>query len=144
MNAKPGVQFVDTNVLVYAYDLAAGNKHQLAKELFGSLWEEHSGCLSVQVLQEFYINITRRVPRPLAPEKAAEIIQDLMAWKVYAPQAGDVLAAINLQRHYRLSFWDAMIIQSAAAAGCQTIWSEDLSDSRIYAGLDVRNPFSVR
>jgi predicted nucleic acid-binding protein len=100
--------------------------------------------LSVQVLQEFYINITRRVPRPLAPEKAAEIIQDLMAWKVYAPQAGDVLAAINLQRHYRLSFWDAMIIQSAAAAGCQTIWSEDLSDSRIYAGLDVRNPFSVR
>ena len=113
MTAKPGSQFVDTNILVYAYDLTAGNKHRLAKELVGSLWEEYSGCLSVQVLQEFYVTITRKVPKPLAPEKAAEIIQDLLAWKVYAPQAGDVLAAINLQRRYTLSFWDAMIVQKA-------------------------------
>lgn len=136
-------QFVDTNILVYAHDSTAGDKHEQAKTLVQTLWDTRIGCLSVQVLQEFYVIVTRKVPRPLPSPAAAGIIENLSAWQVFAPAAHDVLAAINMQQQYQLSFWDAMIIWSAIKLDCRTLWSEDLNMSQNYAGVQVLNPFTT-
>jgi predicted nucleic acid-binding protein len=142
MSEASALQFVDTNVLIYAHDLSAGDKCHQAKALLKQLWETRAGCLSVQVLQEFYVNVTRKVARPLTTEVAARIIADLSAWEIHRPGAEDVLNAIQIQNRYQLSFWDAMIVVSAQQLGCVTLWSEDLTPGRIYAGVTARNPFS--
>jgi predicted nucleic acid-binding protein len=133
--------FIDTNVLVYAYDTTAGAKRERARSLLADLWRSGDGCLSVQVLQEFFVNVTRKVPRPLDPEPAAAIIADLSRWRVHSPDAGDVLAAVDLHRRDGISFWDAMILRSASTLGCRTLYSEDLNHGQRYDGVQVRNPF---
>ena len=135
------LQFVDTNVLIYAHDRSAGSKHEQARTLMHELWDTRAGCLSIQVLQEFYVNITRKVAQPLAPEAAAEIITDLSAWSIHRPDVSDLLEAIRLQTRLQLSFWDAMIIASANRLGCHTVWSEDLNAGQTYGDTVVKNPF---
>lgn len=132
--------FVDTNILIYAHDRSAGTKHEIASELIRSLWESGNGSLSVQVLQEFFVNITRKVPRPLEVAMAAEIIADLATWDVHAPTAADVLDAIQMAGRYGITFWDSMILVSAQSLGCETVWSEDLSAGQRYGGVQVLNP----
>jgi predicted nucleic acid-binding protein len=134
-------QFVDTNILVYAHDASAGSKQAVAEELIRDLWETGDGCLSVQVMQEFYVTITRKVAHPYPPIEAAEILRDLSFWRVYSPTAEDVLGAIDLQRRYDTSFWDAMIIHSAICMDCSVLWSEDLADGQMVEQLTVKNPF---
>ncbi|MCJ7723404.1 MAG: PIN domain-containing protein [Anaerolineales bacterium] len=141
MNDKPASQFVDSNVLVYAYDLSQGEKHEQSKTLLLSLWESGLGCLSIQVLQEFFVSVTRKSDSPLSPEQAALVIHDFSDWTVHRPGIKDVLSAIKLHQRYQISFWDAMILQSARQSGCGIVWSEDLSASEDYAGLKVINPF---
>ena len=141
MSDPSGLQFVDTNVLIYAHDRSAGHKHAVARELVRDLWRSGDGCVSVQVLQEFYVNVTRKVARPLAPDTAARIVGDLSAWQIHRPGAEDVLAAIQLQSRYQISFWDAMIVASATQMGCQTIWSGDLNPGQIYGSVRVTSPF---
>lgn len=142
MSARQGPQFVDTNILVYAHDVSAGPKHDRAVELLEGLWKSRSGCLSAQVLQEFYVTITRKVAHPLDSDAAARIVADLSVWRVHAPEATDVLDAIEIQRRYSVSFWDAMILQSAARLGCETVWSEDLNPGQTYGGVRVADPFA--
>ncbi len=142
MSERNPLQFVDTNVLIYAHDLSAGEKHGRARDLIRELWQSGQGCLSIQVLQEFYVNVTQKVAKPLAPEEAGQIIADLAAWQVHRPGVEDLLDAIGLQGRYRISFWDAMIVASAAQMGCQTIWSEDLNPGQVYGQVVVRNPFA--
>ena len=137
-------EFVDTNVLVYAFDASAGVKRTAARSLIERLWQTGTGCLSVQVLQEFFVTVTRRVARPLSPDEAADRIREFAAWRVYAPTVDDVLAAIDLHKQARLGFWDAMVVQAAAESGCGTIWSEDLSDGQTIRGVRVRNPFAAQ
>lgn len=132
--------FVDTNILVYAHDRSAGEKHAMARDLIRSLWESGSGCLSIQVLQEFFVIITRKVPRPLAPTAAAEILADLSTWDVHSPTADDVLAAVQWSERYGISFWDAMILISAGALRCEVVLSEDLNAGQRYGGAQVVNP----
>lgn len=141
MNDKPAFQFVDSNILVYAYDLAQGEKREKAKARLLSLWESGFGCVSIQVLQEFFVNVTRKSEFPLSSEQAAQVIHDFSDWKVHRPGIKDVLAAIDLHERYRISFWDAMILQSARQSGCSILWSEDLSEGEDYAGVKVVNPF---
>ena len=141
MSDKPALEFLDTNILVYAHDQSAGEKHTIARDLVRRLWETGNGCLSVQVLQEFYVTVTRKVAQPMSIDVAAQILRDLSFWQIHAPNAEDVLGAIDIQRHYQVSFWDAMVIHSANASGCALIWSEDLSDGQAYGNLLVRNPF---
>lgn len=141
MNDKPAFQFVDSNILVYAYDLAQGEKREKAKARLLSLWESGLGCVSIQVLQEFFVNVTRKSDFPLSPEQAAQVIHDFSDWKVHRPGIKDVIAAIDLHQRYRISFWDAMILQSARQSGCSILWSEDLSKGEDYAGVKVVNPF---
>jgi len=141
MSEPSNLQFVDTNVLIYAHDLSAAAKHTRARDLLQELWESGDGCLSIQVMQEFYVNVTRKVAKPLAPEIAAQIIADLSVWRVHRPGVQDVLDAVRLQARYRVSFRDAMIVSSAIQLGCQTIWSEDLNPGQVYQGVTVRSPF---
>jgi predicted nucleic acid-binding protein len=141
MSDDSAYQFLDTNVLVYAHDKSAGEKHEQAKTLIQELWNSGTGCLSIQVLQEFHVTITQKVAQPLSVESAARIIEDLAFWKVYAPQAKDVLRAIDLQQRYKLSFWDAMIVWSATQLACSIIWSEDLNPGQVYEGAQLLNPF---
>jgi len=141
MSEPRNLQFVDTNVLIYAHDTSAGQKHTRARRLLQKLWQSGDGCLSIQVLQEFYVNLTQKVASPLAPEVAAQVVADLSVWQVHRPGTEDLLDAIRLQERYQISFWDAMIVASALQMGCQTIWSEDLNPGQVYDGVVVKSPF---
>lgn len=132
--------FVDTNILVYAHDQTAEDKNRRAAAALRQLWRDRNGCLSIQVFQEFFVTATRKLPRPVTSQDAAEIISTLAAWKVHSPTADDVLEAIRLQARYPLSFWDAMVIISAKALGCAVVWSEDLNTGQSYDGVVIVNP----
>ena len=136
-------KFVDANVLVYAHDLTAGDKRSRSRALLDDLWDTRQGCLSVQVLQEFFVTTTRKIPKPLDPSAAAQIISDLARWHVHAPAAPDVLAAIDIQQQAGTSFWHAMILRSAQELGCPVLYSEDLNAGQSYAGIRVSNPFTA-
>jgi len=134
-------RFVDTSILVYAHDESAGAKRDQARTLLGQLWESREGCLSVQVLQEFFVTITRKIAKPLGTETAKEIIADFSRWHVHVPAAGDVLGAIGIHQRTGISFWDAMIVRSAAEMGCTALYSEDLSPGQEYSGVRAEDPF---
>ncbi len=142
MSGEDSVQFVDTNVLIYAYDRSAGEKHARAQALVVDLWRVRRGCLSVQVLQEFYVVGARKLVE-IEPADLRVILADLALWQVHAPTATDVLGAVDLHERYQVSFWDAMILQSAARLGCAIVWSEDLNAGQEYQGVRVFNPFTT-
>lgn len=133
--------FVDTNVLVYAEDGAAGRKQELAKRLVIDLWNERDGVLSVQVLQELYVTLTRKVGRPLAAAKALAIIEEYLAWVVVENTTGLLVDAVRLQERSRISFWDALVVQAAVEAGCDRLYSEDLNAGQRFGSVLVVNPF---
>ena len=141
MNDDAGRQFVDTNILVYAHDAVAGPKHDTAKALLQDLWNSRWGCLSIQMLQEFYVTVTQKVAMPYSAIEAAKIIEDFAAWRIHAPTVSDVLAAIDLQNRYQLSFWDAMMLQSAGSLGCTVVWTEDLNHGQMINQVLIQNPF---
>jgi len=143
MSVEAPREFVDANVLVYAFDASAGARHKQAQALVARLWASGTACVSVQVLQEFFVVVTTKVPRPLSPTVAAERVREFSAWMVFAPTAADVLGAIGLQQEAKLSFWDAMILQAAIESGCETLWSEDLNDGQVIHGVRIRNPFAA-
>lgn len=143
MSAEGSPQFVDSNVLVYAHDRSAGRKRDRAAALLDELWASEAGCLSIQVLQEFYVTVTQKVPQPLDQQTAARIVADLSHWRVHTPTAAAVLGAIKLQQRYQMSFWDAMIVASAAQLGCAVIWTEDLNPGQTYGEVRVANPFEA-
>jgi len=142
MSAEQPLAFVDTNILIYAYDRSAGDRHERAKVLVAELWKSRRGCLSVQVLQEFYVVGTRKLIQ-IAPSDLRLILNDLALWRVHAPGAADVLAAADLHQRYQVSFWDAMVLQSAARLDCMVVWSEDLNPGQSYQGVRVINPFAA-
>ena len=143
MAESPAREFVDTNILVYADDRSAGRKREQASRLLDRLWTSRTGCLSVQVLQEYFVTVTRKVPLPMSADFAEERVRDLSQWTIFAPGASDVVAAISLSRRHTLSFWDAMILESAAQLGCDVLWSEDLQDGLHLRGVHIRNPFAI-
>ncbi|HTR91439.1 MAG TPA: PIN domain-containing protein [Trebonia sp.] len=134
-------RFVDTNILVYAHDTSAGGKHERARALIEQLWAARDGCVSVQIMQEFFVTVTRKISKPLDVAVAKEIIADLSRWYVHVPAADDVLGAIGLHQRTGISFWDAMMVRSAVEIGCGVIYSEDLNHDQLYDGARVENPF---
>lgn len=144
MNAELQRDFVDANVLVYAFDSSAGRKQQAAKALLERLWESNSGCVSIQVLQEFFVTVTKKVAKPLPVDDAKARVREFAAWKVFAPAPEDVVAAIDLQTQAKIGFWDAMIVLAAAESGCDLLWTEDLADGQTIRGVHIKNPFSTR
>jgi predicted nucleic acid-binding protein len=141
MSDAKSLQFVDANVLIYAHDFSAGAKRDRARDLLRDLLENRNGCVSTQVLQEFYVNVTRKIANPVALDVAAEIISDHAVWTVHQAGIEDILDAIQLQQQHQLSFWDAMIITSAMALGCDVVWSEDFSHGQRFGSLSVLSPF---
>ncbi len=137
------VEFCDTNILVYAYDSTAGPKHDRARDLLRRLWQSGEGALSVQVLQEFFVTVTRKVANPLSNRRARELVADLSTWRVVAPGPPDVLEAIDAAERWQVSFWDALVLVAARAAGADVLWTEDLNPGQAYDGLVVRNPVAA-
>ena len=135
--------FLDTNIVIYAYDASAGLKHEIARQIMTELWTSGNGILSTQVLQEFYVNVTRKIPKPLDLDLAGQIVADLLKWDVVVNGGDSILDAIDIQKRHNFSFWDAMIISSAVTGGAATLLSEDLTDGQIIGGVAIRNPFTT-
>lgn len=133
--------FLDTNILIYAYDVTAKDKHERAKEIMLDLWGSGRGVLSTQVLQEFFVMATRKIPSPLAIKAAREIVRDLFRWEIVVNDGEVIEKAIDLHERHRISFWDAMIIEAAARGGAKVLLSEDLAPGRTIAGVKIQNPF---
>ena len=138
MTVKP---FVDTNVLLYAYDKAAGIRHETARLLIRALWQRGGAVLSTQVMQEFYVNVTRKIPEPLSPVSARGILDGYCAWQVERADCETVLRASEVQERHQLLFRDALIIVSAAQGGADVLLSEDLNAGQVIEGVRVVDPF---
>jgi predicted nucleic acid-binding protein len=136
-----GKTFVDTNILIYAHDTDAGDKHSKARDLIRSLWDDGSGTLSTQVLQEFYVTVRRKIPRPLLPAQARGIIESYLVWEVVQNAPASILRASELEERYQLSFWDALIIGAAMEANAERILTEDLNHGQMVEGVLIVNPF---
>jgi predicted nucleic acid-binding protein len=134
------VEFVDTNVIVYAHDKSAGVKQQRAADLLHRLAEGSSAGISVQVMVEFYATAVRKLA--LSAGQAEAIVKYFEEWpQFHAAGYEDVLRAIQLQRRYQISIRDAMILNSAIQLGCGILWTEDLTHGQRYESVTVRNPF---
>ena len=133
--------FVDTNVLVYARDAAAGAKQQRASDWMAFVWRTGRGRLSVQVLQELYVTLTRKLRPGLTPDEARVEVRTLLAWQPVATDAGILERAWGLQDRFQLSWWDALIVASALATGSHYLLTEDLQDGQDLDGMLVVNPF---
>ncbi len=133
--------FVDTNILVYAYDRGAGDKHVQAQRAIEELWEEGNGVLSTQVLQEFYVNVRRKARRPISIISARSLIADYMAWDPIVNDGTSILEAMDAEGRHKISFWDALIIVAAQKGEADVILSEDFSHGQMFGSVQVMNPF---
>lgn len=133
--------FVDTNVLVYARDASEPEKQEKAATWMASLWRTKRGCLSYQVLQEFYVTVTRKLHPGLPVDRAREDVRSLLSWRPPATDASLLEGAWVVQDRFGLSWWDALIVAAAQAAGCRFLLTEDLQENQQFAAVEVVNPF---
>ena len=134
-------RFFDTNVLVYLFDTAAPKKLARAQVLLQESVNEGLAILSTQVLQEFFVAVTRKLSTPLSSDTAERVVRDLSKLPVIQIGADTILAAIAVMRRRQLSFWDSLIVQAALQGGAATLYSEDLQHGQIIGTLTVENPF---
>jgi predicted nucleic acid-binding protein len=134
------VVFVDTNILIYAHDIDAGLNRERAVECLRILWETGAGRISVQVLQEFYVNATRKLAVPVARSTAREVVGSYGAWVREATTADTVLRASDIADLAQISFWDALIFASAEQSGATQLYSEELNNGQSIVGIEVVNP----
>jgi len=133
--------FIDTNILLYAHDADSGEKHAIADRVLRELWITGTGVLSVQVLQEFYVNVTRKIRSPLSREQARSIVNDYVEWATETTPA-EIVTAFRIEDESRIGFWDALIVSSAAKSGAARILSEELNAGQRIAGILIENPFA--
>jgi predicted nucleic acid-binding protein len=141
VNYTKGRFFVDTNLLVYAYDSSAGNKWKTSLEVLSQLWIHRNGVLSTQVIQELFVSLTQKVKNPILPRAAREIISDLLRWPVVVNEAENILRAVDLQIKYHFSFWDSLILQAAITSKSEFLLSEDFQDGQVVESVTILNPF---
>jgi predicted nucleic acid-binding protein len=137
----PDKEFIDTNVLVYAYDRRDAEKQARAQDLLTTGMENETVVLSVQVLGEFFTVVTRRIPNPLSTEEAEQVIDLLGILPVMELDLAMVRRAITTHRQYGTTYWDSLILAAAERAGCARVISEDLNPGQSYHGIAVVNPF---
>ena len=133
-------QFVDTNILMYAHDASTGAKHERARTLVEELWRTRSGVVSTQVLQELCVNLRRKAGRPLELKATRDLVADYLSWQVVVNTGDSILEALDLEARYRISFWDALVVQAAQAAGAEVLYSEDLAGGQLFGTVRVVNP----
>ena len=136
--------FVDTNILMYAHDQAAGEKHERARALVEELWRDRTGVVSTQVLQELAVNLRRKAARTLDAKATREIVADYLTWQVVVNGGESILEALDLEARFQISFWDALVVQAAQVSGADILYSEDLSDGQTYGTVRVINPLRAR
>jgi predicted nucleic acid-binding protein len=134
--------FIDSNVLVYGHDVDAGEKREIAKNVLRDLWADRTGVLSAQVLQEFYVNVTRKIRTPLPKAEARKVVETYGVWCLEATAVEDILTASKTEEEANISFWDALIITMAAKTGATRLLSEDPNPEQLIAGVTVVNPFA--
>ena len=134
--------FLDTNILVYAYDQHDPVKQKKAQELITTGIEQENLVLSVQVLGEFFNVVTRRIPQPVTSDEAREVIASIGILPVQEIDLAMVNRAIDVHKKYQIAYWDALIISAAERSGCKLILTEDLRDGQTYHDILVRNPFT--
>jgi len=131
--------FIDTNILVHANDTSNPEKRSEARLLIARALETRRGCLSTQVLQEFFVVVTSKAG--VAPENARAQILILGQLDTVIPDEDLIVRAVDLHIIHHVSFWDALIVQAARSAGCGTLLTEDLQDGQVIEGVRVENPF---
>lgn len=136
MSAK---YFLDTNILLYADDLDAGQKQDLAIEIIEAAISSGKGVISTQVLQEYFVNATSKLG--IQPDEAKRRIELLCCLDVVRIRVEDILDAIDLNRLHQLTLWDALIVRSAAGAGCDRVLTEDFQHGQVIGGVKIENPF---
>ena len=132
--------FVDTNILIYAHDRDAREKHAAAAKVIKELWNSRTGVLSTQVLQEFYVNVTRKIPTPLPRAVARHLVQQYSAWPVVEIDVAMIGKASEIEERYTISFWDALIVAAAQHASAETLLSEDRNACKDFDGVRIENP----
>jgi predicted nucleic acid-binding protein len=140
MRSEKAKYFIDTNILIYAHDRDAGVKHERARQLIEQLWSAGQGALSTQVLQELCVNLRRRVARPLPGDEIAKLIEDYLSWQVVVITPQAIVAALEIEDRYKVSYWDALILYAAESCGAAVLYSEDLSHGQRYGVVEVLNP----
>ena len=140
MSAEPPA-FVDTNVLVYAYDESDPKRQKVAEKLVTQLIDSDRIRLSTQVLQEFYVTMTRKVATPLDPAEALGLLDDFSAWPVLATDYAMIREAVMLSIDAVISFWDALVVVAAKRSGAAILFTEDLSHGQRILDVEVSNPF---
>jgi len=133
--------FLDTNILVYAHDLDSGDKHDVAAKIIHQLWESKNGVLSTQVLQEFYVTLTKKMPRPLNRVATRKILKEYFSWQVVINDLQIIFQASEIEEDYKISFWDALIVSAAYSKNVATILTEDLNHGQYIEGIFIQNPF---
>ena len=133
--------FVDTNILVYAVDASEPKKCPVARNWLERLWQERSGCLSYQVLNEFYVTVTAKLSPGLDARDARELVRSLFAWQPLAIDIAAIERAWHLMDRFSLHFWDALIVASANLCAAQILLSEDLQADLEIHGTRIVNPF---
>ena len=135
--------FVDSNILIYSQDADAGDKRERAIESLKPLWTAGTGRVSVQVLQEFYVNATRKLTNPVSLATAREVIHVYGEWVKAQTSVATVMRASELAELAQLSFWDGLIIASAEQAGATCLYSEDLNPGQTIAGIKIIDPLAA-
>ncbi len=138
-----GADFFDTNVFIYLIDDIDPLKQQIAQRLIAKALGDNSGCISHQVIQETLNVITQKFAKRVPPEVAEEILNQFLLplWRVM-PRAELYQRALGVQSRYGYSFYDSLIVAAALAAGCSTLYSEDMQDGHVIETVTIRNPFT--
>ena len=130
--------FIDTNILIYAHDLEAGDKHDKALQLVRGIWERREvPALSIQVLQEMHVNLTRK---GIPIDQSVDTVRHYFAWRVLNHTRALLRRAFDVQQRWQLSFWDASIVAAAQQAGAHVMWTEDFNAGEDYGGVVAVNP----
>ncbi|MCX6972081.1 MAG: PIN domain-containing protein [Verrucomicrobia bacterium] len=136
--------FVDTNILVYARDKGDPRKQARAAEILGALWHNRTGRLSAQVLQEYYVTVTRKLKPGLSRTEARQDIRDLLEWNPRPVSAGILEGAWEIEDRWKLSWWDSLVVASALDSGATILLSEDMQDGLVIHSLQILDPFSEK
>lgn len=133
---------VDTNVFLYALDEGQDSRHETAARVLEDLWESRQGVVSTQVLEAVYVNLTRKVRKPMTRPRARAIVERYATWPVHQITPEDILNASELEQRHTLAFWDALLVVAAQRLGAARILSEDMQSGRSFGAVRIENPFS--
>jgi predicted nucleic acid-binding protein len=135
----PAKIFLDANILVYAQDAGSARKQHRSRELLTELIASGNGVLSTQILQEYYVAATRKLG--VAPLAAKAVLKTFSAFEIVQITPALIQEAVDCSILNQLSFWDALIVAAADAAGCTTIYSEDFNPGQLILGVKIVNPY---